>query len=97
TGQGFLLIHQQLAHERILYERFQTAAAGHPIAYQRSLFPVTLELPPQDAVLLSELLDDLLPLGYLVEPFGKNTFVIQGTPAGLEAGNEKGVVENLLE
>ncbi len=97
TRHGFLLIHQQLAHERILYERLQTAAAGQPIAYQRSLFPVTLELSPQDAVLLSELLDDLLPMGYLVEPFGKNTFVIQGTPAGLETGNEKGVIENLLE
>ena len=39
----------------------------------------------------------LLQLGYLVEPFGKDTFVIQGSPADLDQGNEKMVIENLLE
>jgi DNA mismatch repair protein MutL len=43
------------------------------------------------------LLGDLLQLGYLVEPFGKDSFVIQGTPADLEQGNEKAVIENLVE
>jgi DNA mismatch repair protein MutL len=36
-------------------------------------------------------------LGYLVEPFGKNTFVIQGTPADVAQGNEKQVLDSLLE
>ncbi len=51
----------------------------------------------QDAVLLSELMSDLNRLGYLVEPFGNNTFVIQGTPADVEPGNEKTTIEKLLE
>lgn len=97
TDRGFLVVHQQLAHERVLYEKLSAAAAGVAVPYQRSLFPVTLELSAPDAVLLTELLGDLLQLGYLVEPFGKNSFVIQGTPAGMEPGNEKGTIENLLE
>lgn len=97
TNRGFILVHQQLAHERILYERFVTAATDKAMATQRSLFPVTLQLSAQDAVLMNELMNDLNQLGYLIEPFGNQAFVIQGTPADLEQGNEKMIIENLLE
>lgn len=97
TNRGFILVHQQLAHERIVYERLTEAAMGKSVAYQRSLFPVTLQLSAPDAVLLTELLPELLQLGYLVEPFGRDSFVIQGTPADMLQGNEKHVIENLLE
>jgi len=94
---GYLLLHQQNAHERVLYEKFAAAISGTAIATQRSLFPATIELGAADAVLLSELLPDLHCLGYELEPFGKNSFVIQGTPAGLEAGNDKLTIEKMLE
>jgi len=94
---GFLLTHQQNAHERILYERFLKAVNGKPIATQQSLFPATIELAAADAVLLQELLPDLHFLGYHLEPFGKNTFVIQGTPADMIPGNEKAAIEKMLD
>jgi DNA mismatch repair protein MutL len=97
TNRGFILVHQQLAHERILYERFVKAAGDKAMPTQRSLFPVTLQLSAQDAVLMNELMGDLNLLGYLIEPFGNQAFVIQGTPADLEQGNEKMIIENLLE
>jgi DNA mismatch repair protein MutL len=53
---GFICIHQQNAHERILYENFIRAIEGKPIAIQQSLFPATLELTAQDTVVLNELL-----------------------------------------
>jgi len=80
-----------------LYERFVNAMKGKPIAIQRSLFPVTLEVAPADAVLINELLPDLHLLGYQVEPFGKNTFVIQGSPADVTEGNEKAALEKMVE
>ncbi|MEO8414593.1 MAG: DNA mismatch repair endonuclease MutL [Ginsengibacter sp.] len=94
---GFIVIHQQNAHERVLYERFINAMKGKPIAIQRSLFPVTLEVTPADAVLINDLLPDLNLLGYQVEPFGNNTFVIQGSPADVPDGNEKASLEKMLE
>jgi DNA mismatch repair protein MutL len=94
---GFIVIHQQNAHERILYERFTEALKGKPIAIQRSLFPAAIELAAADAVLLTELLPDLNILGYQVEPFGNNSFVIQGTPADVSDGNEKESLEKILE
>ena len=97
TGDSFLLVHQQLAHERIIYERLLNALLGKPVAAQKSLFPVTVELTPADAVLLNELLPDLHQMGYAVEPFGKTAFVIQGSPADFEPGNEKIILEKILE
>jgi len=97
TNKGIILIHQQNAHERILFERYQQAMSGSAVATQRSLFPATLNVSPQDAVMLNEIIPDLHQLGYHVEPFGKNTFVIQGTPADVEQGNESFAIELLLE
>jgi len=97
AADKFLLIHQQAAHERIIYENLEAATKGKPIATQRSLFPATIELTPTDAVLLNDLLPDLLQLGYSIEPFGKNAFVIQGTPADIDTGNEKNALEKILE
>ena len=94
---GFIVIHQQNAHERILYERFTEAMQGKPISIQRSLFPETIDLTPADSVLLSELLPDLNILGYQVEHFGNTTFVIQGSPADVVDGNEKESLEKILE
>ena len=103
TNRGYYLVHQQNAHERILYERFALAVEGKPIAIQQSLFPATIELHAADAVLLKELLPDMSHLGYQLEPFGNNTFVIQGTPADVSQGNpqgsvsEKTAIEKMLE
>jgi DNA mismatch repair protein MutL len=98
TGiDGYFLIHQQAAHERVLYEQLQQAINGRGIATQQSLFPATIELSPADSVLLTEVMPDLNKLGYLIEPFGNHTFVLQGTPADLSQGNEKKTMELLLE
>jgi len=97
TNRGFLVINQQLAHQRILYEKLSAAAQGNPMAAQKSLFPAVLELAPADAVLLEDLIPDLAHLGYMLEPFGNNSYLIQGTPADIESGNEKHSIEKLLE
>jgi DNA mismatch repair protein MutL len=94
---GFMLIHQQHAHERILFERYANNMQNKQPATQQTLFPITLELSPQDAALLQELLPDLELIGYKIELFGKHSFIIQGTPADILHGNEKHSVELLLE
>lgn len=97
TNRGFILISQQLAHERVLYERYIAASHGKAIASQRSLFPATINLSSQDATLLNDLINDLNELGYLIGPFGKDAFLVEGTPADMQQGNEKSSIENLLE
>jgi DNA mismatch repair protein MutL len=95
-GAGMIMIHQQLAHERVLYEKYQKASV-QPHATQKSLFPVVLELSVPDAILLEDMIDDLATIGYEIEPFGQNSFIIQGIPADVISGNEKNAIELLLE
>jgi DNA mismatch repair protein MutL len=97
TDSGFVLLHQQLAHERILSEKFQTAMHVKPIPVQQSMFPSTIELSAADASHLSELIPELLKIGFQLEAFGNNTFVIQGTPADVVQGNEQLAIELLIE
>jgi len=97
TPEGFLLIHQQQAHERVLYEKYSQAVHGKQMPTQQSLFPSTIQLSSTDTVLMQELLPDLKVLGYMIEPFGSNTFVVQGTPADILQGDEKMAIELLLE
>jgi DNA mismatch repair protein MutL len=97
TDSGFILVHQQLAHERVLYDQLSAAVTNQQSTTQKSLFPVTLELAASDGVLLNELLPELQTIGYQIEPFGQNSFVIQGTPADVIAGDEKHSVEMLIE
>jgi DNA mismatch repair protein MutL len=80
-----------------LYDKYSVAAHGQQMATQKSLFPATLELAAADAALLQDLLPDLTSIGYQVEPFGNNSFVIQGIPADIFPGNEKHAIELLIE
>ena len=94
---GFLLINQQLAHERVLYERYSATSHSGKVTVQQSLFPALLELSAPDAALLQELLPSLLALGYSIEAKAHHSFVINGTPADISMGNETNSIELLLE
>lgn len=94
---GFILVDQQAAHERVLYERYAQALANRPLASQQSLFPETLTLPPSDALSLEEMLPELRALGYDIQASGPHTFVIHGVPGDLQSGGEKQSLEALLE
>ncbi|SER44662.1 DNA mismatch repair endonuclease MutL [Neolewinella agarilytica] len=95
---GWLLIDQRAAHQRILYEQFLQTLRDKPAASQQSLFPQTLELPHADVGLMTDILPDLKQLGFDVEPFGGESFIIRGVPAELAGDkNEKELLEQLLD
>jgi DNA mismatch repair protein MutL len=91
-----MLIDQQAASERILYERYMEALGDRPVATQKMLFPKTLELPAADAMLLRDILPEVNSLGFEIEEFGGNTFVIHGTPADLSGVSEEALLEKVL-
>lgn len=95
---GFVLIDQQAAHERILYEKYLEALESQSATTQKQLFPRTVNLSPADATLLRDILPQINLLGFDIQEFGINTFVINGVPAE-SAGkqDEEVVLEMLLE
>ncbi|MDX1663883.1 MAG: DNA mismatch repair endonuclease MutL [Candidatus Promineifilaceae bacterium] len=78
---GMFLIDQHAAHERILYERFMAARKREGIASQGLVASATVQLAPDQATLLGEHLALLNRLGFTIEPFGPNTFVVRAIPA----------------
>lgn len=94
---GMMLIHIRRAQERIWYERLLAEWNNQNTASQQVLFPISYELSPQDALLLTDVLADLARIGFDIAPFGKNTFVVQGIPAGLPPGEEKYVLDEVVE
>ncbi len=95
---GFMLIDQQCAHERILYERFLQQLENRQGASQQSLFPQTVSLSGPDFELVKELLPDIRALGFQIREFGKNTLIVEGIPADLgENISEVAMLEHLIE
>ena len=94
---GFLLIDQQAAHERVLYEKFLQQLEDKRLTTQTELFPKTITLPPNDAELIKGILEEINHLGFDIQEFGQNTFVLHGKPAELKDWNEKDIIETLLD
>lgn len=94
---GWLLIDQRGAHQRILFEQFVKTLKNQPAASQQSMFPQTIELPHADAGILTDILPDLKQLGFDVEDFGGNSFIVRGIPAELAGkNNEIALLEQLI-
>ena len=79
--QGLYLIDQHAAHERILYEQFVAQWDHNEIVSQGLIAGSAVHLPPSQAGLLEENLELIDSLGFQVEPFGPNAFMVRAVPA----------------
>lgn len=93
---GYLIIHQQYAHERILYERLLKTIDKAETTSQKLLFPINLNLSPDDATLLDKLLPSIKKLGFGIEAFGSNSYIVNGVPTILQETNVHGLLIELI-
>lgn len=94
---GLMVIDQQYAHERILYEKFLNQLTSKSAESQQDLFPQTVSLSAADFALVLEMEQEIAGLGFRFEVFGKNTLVVNGVPANLSSGSGKALFEGLIE
>ena len=94
---GLMLIHIRRAQERIWYERLLEEWNSGNTPSQQLLFPISYEAANADALLLTEALPDLARIGFDIAPFGLKDFVIQGTPTALPSGEEKNLLDEVIE
>ncbi len=94
---GYILIDQQSAHQRILFEQFLEAFSKQAKSKQQLLFPHTIELNSEDSEILKAILEDVSLLGYEIEDFGNNAFIMRAVPADLEEGNHQQAVDDFIE
>lgn len=96
VSNGLLVIDQQAAHERVLFERYLTQLRADHSASQQCLFPQTVHLSASDFALVLEIEKEIRALGFQFEVFGKNTLLVSGIPLGVH-GEEKAMFEGFLE
>lgn len=77
---GLYLIDQHAAHERVLFEKLLAQLDGQH-ASQNLLQPINVELSPEEAGLVTEQLEVLARIGFRVELFGRNAFLVRAIPA----------------
>jgi len=94
---GSLIIDQERAHTRILFEQYIKNFALGKGATQQLLFPETLDFTSADAELLNELQLEIKTLGFDFDKMGKNSFVVSGIPTEFKAQDIKKTIEGLLE
>ncbi len=93
---GLMIIDQQGAHERVLFEKYLTRMKGGAGNSQQSLFPQTISFSPADFALVMEIENELVSLGFRFEVFGKSALLVSGVPVGC-GSNEKELFEGLIE
>jgi DNA mismatch repair protein MutL len=78
---GLILIDQHAAHERVFFEIFRREAMVGELASQLLAVPETIEVTGKEAAWLEDSLPLFSRLGFGLEPFGTNTFVVRTVPA----------------
>lgn len=94
---GLVVIDQQRAHERILYEQYLDRIVNQEKIIQQELFPFQVTFGPADAELLEEIAEELNIIGFHLNKLGKNTFVVSGTPSGTPDTDLQALFEDLLD
>ena len=80
SPEGLLLIDQHIVEERILYEKFMKEMLDENIITQELLSPQVLELKPEQSIKLKENLEEINKLGFAIEEFGDNSYIIRTVP-----------------
>jgi DNA mismatch repair protein MutL len=91
------LIDQHAAHERILYEQFMAEYTRQKTVAQYTLAPQSVNVSPSEARLLEDSLPLLFELGFELETFGPNTFVIRSVPAMLAEGDPVEMIAGIVD
>jgi len=94
---GLLIVDQQKANERIIFEKISSNAEGQAITRQRVLFPQTIQLSAVDSEVITELTADLDSLGFEISDMGGGTFVINTVPSNMPSNEIIDFIDGLLE
>ncbi len=97
TRQGLVIIDQHVAHERVLYEQFYRDRGGTPVPSQPLLEPEPIALTRRDALLLQERLPELNAIGFHLEPFGQDTFLVRAVPSALVGKHAVQVLRDIVD
>lgn len=93
---GLMVIDQQRAHVRILYDRYLSQIASRQGVSQGMLFPDIIQFPPSEIPVLQDIMDDLSYLGFELTDLGGGSYAVNGVPDGIEGLRPVELVQNMV-
>lgn len=94
--RGLIVVHQNLAHQRIIYERLLRATTGNEPAAQQKLFVQNIELSAVQSLYAREIKEALNSIGFDFE-INENTMALSAVPAGLSDTQAQEIILEMLE
>lgn len=94
---GMYIIDQHAANERINYEKYKKAMGNPKNDKISMLFPINIEYPTNEFIIIKENLDFIKSLNIDIEEFGVNSFIIKAHPTWFKEGYEEEFIRNILE
>jgi DNA mismatch repair protein MutL len=93
---SLMIIHQNLAHQRVLYEEILKNITVKEAVSQQLLFPIQLEFSTPDLEIIEKIKEQLENTGFIFSAFGESKVEIEGIPATINEGQVKDVLEQLI-
>ena len=93
---GLMLIDQQRAHIRLLYDRYLSQIASRQGASQGVLFPDIVQFSASEVAALQGIMEDMSYLGFDLTDLGGGSYAINGVPSGIEGLNPTELVQNMV-
>ena len=93
---GLMIIDQERAHIRILYDRYiqQMTSNGH--RSQKILFPEMIQFPPSDIVTLQKIMPEMEHFGFELTSLGGGSYAVNGIPSGVEGINVSTLIKDMV-
>ncbi len=96
-GGGLLVVDQHALHERLIYEELRAGRESGSVASQGLVIPQNVETGRRHAEVLRESREDLAALGFDIEEFGGNGFLVRAVPAAVGLSDLAGYLTELAE
>ena len=97
TREGFVLVDQHAAHERLVYERLKRERADRGIETQPLLVPEVVELDPVEVERMAAAADMLSRSGLVLEGFGEGAVLVREVPAAIGKADISGIVRDVAD
>jgi len=94
--EGLILIDQHAAHERVQFEKLMDEFEKSEAQKQQLLLPITIEFSTLECEIFNQHKETFIKLGFEIELFGKNTFIVQSVPSIIARENIEQIILNVI-
>ncbi len=97
SGNGLVVVNLKAAHQRIVFERLLASTSEKEVSQQQLLIPTTLTLSPDEVRFMKQELTYFLKLGFGIEAFGGNSFIVSAVPASFPNQDVGRMIRDMID